>query len=214
MSASNASDINSVIDPEVDAPSCDKPTHAPSHHPSPSPFLNDVWSIYFHDPNDVNWNYDSYTRLTDISSIDEYWSIHKLLKPKLHCGMFFLMREYVFPCWDDENNRNGGCLSIKVLKQELAQVWEHLSIRLLGETILNSKHVLSKWSSVNGISTSPKKHFCIVKIWLKANDLTARDDFELDIPSLHGEILYRSNQENIQHNNASQSQSQSVQAGT
>lgn len=164
------------------------------------PFLNDVWSLYFHDPNDANWNYDSYVRLTDISSIKEYWSIHHLLKPKLHCGMFFLMREYVFPCWDDENNRNGGCLSIKVLKQDLPQVWETISMRLIGEVLLQPKHVASKWNCVNGISTSPKKHFCIIKIWLKDNSLTQKEDYDLGIPTLHGEILYRSNQENILHN--------------
>lgn len=164
-------------------------------------FLNDVWTYYFHDPNDTNWTYDSYVRLADISSIDEFWSIHNQLKTKIHGGMFFIMREYVFPCWDDENNRNGGCLSIKVLKQDLANVWETMCIKLLGETLLHPNHK-SKWSHVNGISTSPKKHFCIVKVWLKENILTSRDDFDLGLP-FHGEVLYRSNLENIQHNNTS-----------
>jgi hypothetical protein len=41
------------------------------------------------------------------------------------------MREYVFPCWDDINNINGGCLSNKILKDQLD--FKDLTIKLLGE---------------------------------------------------------------------------------
>lgn len=160
--------------------------------------LNDVWSLYFHDPNNNDWTYNSYERMCNISSIEEFWSIHNVLKTKIHSGMFFLMREYVFPCWDDENNKNGGCLSIKVLKQDLENFWEYTCIRLLGEKLLTEDHK-HLWSNVNGISTSPKKHFCIVKIWLKDNTLSDSSCYQLS-NKVHGEVLYRSNMESIQNN--------------
>lgn len=160
--------------------------------------LNDVWTFYFHDPNDTNWNFDSYVRMKNISSVEEFWSIHNQIKPKIHLGMFFLMREFVFPCWDDEHNRDGGCLSMKVLKQDMPKVWEDICVKLLGETVLAESKRKSFWNAVNGISTSPKKHFCIIKIWLKNNDHTLPADFAL--PNFHGELLYRSNQDNIQNN--------------
>jgi hypothetical protein len=105
------------------------------------------------------------------------------------------MREYVFPMWDAEENLNGGCLSMKILKENMPVVWEELSIKLLGETLLKEEY-RSKWNLVNGISTSPKKHFCIVKIWLKDDSLNTKDFFDLSL-NHYGEMLYKSNIDNI-----------------
>jgi hypothetical protein len=156
-------------------------------------FLNDIWSLYFHDPSDMDWNYKSYKRLCDISTVEAYWQTHHLIKDKLHNGMFFLMREHIFPCWDDEYNKNGGCLSIKVLKQDVKTFWEYFTIRMLGECLCKDS---SNWDLLNGISTSPKKHFCIVKIWLKTNDLTTKDVFNFP-ETYDGEILYKPNIDSI-----------------
>lgn len=163
-------------------------------------FLNDLWSIYFHDPYDEKWTYDSYKRLATVGSVEAFWEVHEKLKDKIHAGMFFVMREHIFPCWDDENNKKGGCLSIKVLKQDMKEFWEYLCVRLLGESFIKEEHRVLNWSKVNGISTSPKKHFCIVKVWLADGELINANCF--DIPSNHhGDILYRSNLENIENNN-------------
>lgn len=163
---------------------------------------NDLWCMYFHDPYNENWSLESYIRFADISSVESFWHVHNEIKDRIHCGMFFLMREHVFPCWDDEHNKNGGCLSIKVLKQDMKEFWERLCVSLLGETLLKPEVRKSHWADVNGISTSPKKHFCIIKIWLKTPSLGNKTFFEMPL-NFHGDILYRSNIENIEHNNQS-----------
>lgn len=164
-------------------------------------YLNDLWSMYFHDPDDENWSLESYHRVADVSSVESFWRVHQIVKDHIHSGMFFLMREHVFPCWDDEHNKNGGCMSIKVLKQDMKEFWEKLCIYLLGETMLQ-KEFEGSWSNVNGISTSPKKHFCIIKIWLSSDHLNSKVYY--NIPSnYYGDILYRSNVENIGNNNQS-----------
>lgn len=161
-------------------------------------FLNDLWTLYFHDPNDDNWSLESYHRIADINSVERIVKYHSLLRDHIHCGMFFLMREHVFPCWDDENNKNGGCLSIKVLKQDMKLFWEQMVFSLLGETLL-LKEYRHYWSLINGLSTSPKKHFCIIKIWLQNDTLNNKMFF--NIPSkYYGDVLYRSNLENIEQN--------------
>lgn len=157
--------------------------------------LNDIWIQYFHDPYDMDWTYASYKRVHTISSVSDFWQLQNIINSRIHCGMFFLMREYVYPCWDDENNKNGGCLSIKILKQDVAQFWEELCVKLLGETILKPQH-RSMWNLVNGISISPKKFFCIVKIWVKSLEVGNVSMFDLP-DKIYGEVLYRSNQENI-----------------
>lgn len=161
--------------------------------------LNDIWTFHFHDPNNDDWTLTSYQRLQDVSTVQDFWKVHNNIKNKLKNGMFFLMREYVHPSWDDENNICGGCLSIKVLKENLVEYWEKLCIMLLGENLLKDDHA-PLWDIVNGISTSPKKYFCIIKIWLKDNQYGNKDIFKLP-SNHHGVIIYRENIENIQRNN-------------
>ena len=168
-------------------------------------YLNDVWNLYFHDPYDINWNNASYIRLGSIGSIDDFWNHHTCLKPNLQKGMFFLMRDGIFPAWDASPNINGGCLSIKVLKENLSEFWEDLVIKILGETLIKETKRLDFWNSINGISTSPKKHFCIIKIWLKDKVLNTKDYFYI-IQKYHGDIIFKSNIESITNENIARTQ--------
>lgn len=158
-------------------------------------FLNETWNIYFHDPYDTNWTTTSYNFIGQITSINDFWMHHNKLHDHIHQGMFFIMREYVFPMWDAEENIEGGCLSIKVLKENMADFWRDLTIKVLGENLIKPEYI-KHWNLLNGISTSPKKHFCIIKIWLKDNTLNNKDFFNLK-ETYYGDILYKSNRENI-----------------
>lgn len=158
-------------------------------------FLNDLWSIYFHDPFDNDWTLPSYKRLGNIASVKEYWMHQVSWKEHIHQGIFFLFREHIFPCWDDPNNINGGCLSIKVLKENMPMFWEDMCVKLLGETLLKKENE-KDWQKICGISTSPKKHFCIIKIWLSDDSLNDKKYFDI-IPMYYGDIIYKSNKESI-----------------
>jgi hypothetical protein len=164
-------------------------------------FLNDTWSFYFHDPYDSDWTYDSYKKICDMGSVNDYWNIDDALQDSIAKGMFFIMREHIFPCWDDEYNIEGGCLSMKVLKQDMVAFWRELSSRLLGETMLKDEHIKC-WNMVNGLSTSPKKHFSIVKIWVA--DVQLADFNVFNIPKkYYGEIIFKSNKDNITNDHIS-----------
>jgi translation initiation factor 4E len=128
-------------------------------------FLNDNWILYFHDPFLQDWSKGSYKELCKIDTIQSFWRVHKIINEKLTIGMFFLFREHIFPLWDDEYNKDGGCVSIKVLKEKSANFWESMSMKVLGEKLLFEDNDFTE--SINGISISPKKNFCIVKIWVK-----------------------------------------------
>lgn len=162
-------------------------------------YLNDTWNVYFHDPFDINWTNQSYVLISSIGDITEFWQNMFSMKENLHKGMFFIMRDGVFPCWDDPSNINGGCLSIKILKDDVYPFWEDLCIKMLGETLIKTEF-RDKWNVINGISTSPKKHFCIVKIWLRDNTLVDKNKFDIS-QSYYGDIIYKSNIDNI-HNDS------------
>ena len=162
-------------------------------------FLNDAWTYYFHDPNNTDWTTSSYVRLHDVSTVQDFWQTYEVVKGRLKQGMFFFMRSDCFPCWDDVSNINGGCLSMKVLKENIEKFWLELAVRVAGETILAGGNE-QFWTNVNGLSVSPKKYFCVVKIWLRNNDLVEKRFFR--IPEMYnGDIFYKSNLEVIKKNN-------------
>ena len=100
-----------------------------------------------------------------------------------HC-MLFVMRSHITPMWEDPYNRNGGCFSYKVLNKHVNLIWKKLFYALCGETLAIEK---KNNSFINGITISPKKNFCILKIWMKDCSLQDPEMF-IQIPNLskHG----------------------------
>jgi hypothetical protein len=74
------------------------------------------------------------------------------------------MRKDIDPMWEHPSNREGGCFSYKVTNKNVSQVWKKLSYLLVGETLTNNHRV---GKIINGITISPKRSFCIIKVWLK-----------------------------------------------
>jgi hypothetical protein len=174
-------------------------------------WLEGVWTFYFHDPDDNNWTLESYKRLGDVSSVEEMWTVLKATTKYSQTGMFFVMREHVFPCWDDANNIDGGCLSIKVPIDAVPSTWEYLVKRTLGETLVVDP---KKWESLNGISVSPKRGFCIFKLWMSDTgggdpETSGSSQREAPLggwtrsslllpPDYRGDVVFRLNRENMQ----------------
>ena len=169
-------------------------------------YLNDSWSLYFHDPHSNDWTTSSYEKIGSVSTVDEYWTASAIIAPHITKGIFFLMRDGIFPCWDDEANIHGGCLSMKILKKDMPGFWDNLASYMLTDSILNTKKDDGESEElvykVNGISTSPKKHFCIVKIWVGGTELSDPQIFKIPY-NYHGEIIYKSNMDNINYENIS-----------
>jgi len=155
-------------------------------------FLNDTWNLYFHDPDNQNWEIDSYILLTTISTLEEWLMLFNSLKEVFNKGMFFLMREYIKPIWEDENNRSGGCLSFKVWKNEVADIWYELGCKLVGETLIKDK---TKWEKICGISISPKRSYCIGRIWIGDTDIVETNLYDMILPN-YSKILYKSHMDN------------------
>ena len=157
----------------------------------------DLWRFYFHDPNDKNWLHESYRLVAQISSANELNGIHESLKDVVHNGMFFLMREHVFPAWDDPCNINGGCLCIKIQKTIVEGFWHGVCASLLGETLLKEEHRGGE-CVINGASISPKNFFCIIKIWFSNADLAPLGADSLNLPAFEGQTIFKPNDEESQ----------------
>ena len=129
--------------------------------------LHDTWTLWAHLPHDTDWSLESYKKIYDIGSIKDAVTLYENLPETMikNC-MLFLMRKGIKPTWEDPQNRDGGCFSYKINNKFVINSWKSLSYVLLGETLTSKE--LSKY--MTGITISPKKNFCIIKIWLSNCD--------------------------------------------
>jgi translation initiation factor 4E len=152
--------------------------------------LYDKWVLWAHLPHDTDWSIKSYKKIMTVKTIEEMVALYSAIPEKLvkNC-MLFVMRDGIKPMWEDPLNSKGGCFSFKVTNKAVSQVWYQLSYILVGETLTNDPRL---WKLINGITISPKKSFCIIKIWLK--DCTMQNPAQLTSInglSIHGCLFKR-----------------------
>ena len=128
--------------------------------------LCDMWTLWAHLPHDTNWGFDSYINITSFNNLEDCINLvesissnDKLIK---ECMLFF-MKNNIKPLWEDEQNKNGSCFSYKLNTKYVIKAWKLLIYSIIGNNISNDT---SFYKSISGISISPKKNFCILKIWM------------------------------------------------
>jgi hypothetical protein len=128
--------------------------------------LIDKWNLYYHLPHDKKWDLSSYKIImNEIDTVEKLIAINESIPENvIKYSMLFVMRNGITPMWEDPRNRNGGCFSFKVINKQVYSVWKTLFYALCGETLFKNK---ANHEYVNGITISPKKNFCIIKIWLE-----------------------------------------------
>jgi len=131
--------------------------------------LTNTYDLYYHLPNDKNWDLSSYKIIKSVSTIEEIVSLNENVSNNIikYC-MLFLMKAGVSPLWEDQRNRNGGCFSYKVYNKTVVEIWRHMVYAFCGGTLMKNRENMKH---VNGITISPKKNFCILKIWFENTNL-------------------------------------------
>ena len=148
--------------------------------------LNTPWTLYYHDPENSKWTIDSYIKIQTIKTVFDIWNINnKLPSRSFHLGMFFLMRDDILPTWEDPRNRNGGCWSYKISILNVYDLWLNLTMYTVSENLSKKNEYIT------GISISPKKGFCIVKIWNSNSSYCENSQLTTQIDNLvHEQSLY------------------------
>lgn len=126
--------------------------------------LNCIWTLWAHLPDDTSWSLSSYKKIMNFGSVEEAITLTKALPDKMiHNCMLFIMREGITPMWEDPRNKDGGSFSYKVSNKIVPITWRDLTYKLVGESMVAAPPVQN---AINGITISPKKNFCIIKIWM------------------------------------------------
>lgn len=127
--------------------------------------INSLWCLWYHSINESKWTKETYKKIININNLLDYHFLkNNFERQHLQNGMFFIMRDDIFPTWEDPDNRLGGCISFKVVSDNILNAWNKLFLYLISENITNEENL---YTEINGISIAPKKEFNIIKIWLK-----------------------------------------------
>jgi hypothetical protein len=141
--------------------------------PSASLKLLHTYNIYYHLPTDPSWTLSSYKIISSISTVNELISLNENIPdPIVKYCMLFVMKSGIAPMWEDPRNKRGGCFSYKIYNKMVVSIWKQLVYAFCGGTLMVERENMKY---VNGITISPKKHFCIMKIWIENMNLQNPD---------------------------------------
>ena len=129
--------------------------------------LNSKWNLWCHSLTNKNWDKESYNKIYEIENLYDYNSFKNNISNQTYFdSMFFLMRDNIFPIWEDENNIDGCSLTIKIPSKDVKKEWDSLVLKCISENIHKN---LENYNNITGLSITPKKEFNIVKIWFREN---------------------------------------------
>lgn len=126
------------------------------------------WCLWAHYPQDDDWCVNSYHKICDFENVNGTIAITETIPEGIvkNC-MLFLMKDGIFPTWEDVKNRNGGCFSYKINNKFVVDVWKEMSYVMVGNSMSSDKKFID---AISGLTISPKKNFCIIKIWMENCD--------------------------------------------
>ena len=138
--------------------------------------LNTNWCLWYHSIKDTNWKKNSYKNIYTIRNLYDLKSINDIIQTiHLQNSMLFIMREGIFPTWEDPDNREGCCISYKIPNSVLKEQFDIILNNMISEDILLDKENIDY---LNGLSIIPKKEFNIVKLWLRQPDETYNESLK------------------------------------
>jgi hypothetical protein len=137
--------------------------------------LNNNWTCWIHYQNDNIWTLDRYQNITTLVTLkDAVLFIENLDENIIKKTMLFFMKDSILPLWESEDNINGGCFSYKISNINIVNIFKILLYKIIGNTLSSDENTSN---NINGISISPKKNFCIIKIWMRNKNIIANHDY-------------------------------------
>ena len=104
-------------------------------------------------------------KLAEFETLEDFWAIFQYLKKPDDCKQaieFQLFKNQIKPMWEDENNKNGGRIALKLRKEFSNLVWEELVFAFIGGYF--DKEIKDE---INGLVINCKKDFNTLQIWIK-----------------------------------------------
>ena len=144
--------------------------------------LNTTWVLWYHIPSNPDWSIHGYNKICELNSVEDVINIIPLIPENIitSCCIFF-MKKGIEPLWEDKLNCNGGAFSYRITNKFVFETFRDLVYVVAGETTGSSRLFNDK---VNGITISPKKNFCVIKVWMRGSDYQNPECITCDIKNL------------------------------
>lgn len=105
-------------------------------------------------------------KLAQFDTLENFWAIFQYLKKPDDIKQpieFQLFKEGIAPMWEDDQNKNGGRIALKLRKEYSNLVWEELVFAFIGGYF--AKEIKDE---INGLVINCKKDFNTLQIWTKS----------------------------------------------
>ena len=115
-------------------------------------------------------------KIAEFGTIEDFWGIFQHLRKPDSCKAgieYFMFKEPIKPMWEDENNKNGGRISIKLRKEYTTIIWEEMIFALIGGILPKEMK-----EEINGIVVTSRKEFNTLQIWFKTYESNIINDLQ------------------------------------
>jgi len=130
--------------------------------------LKNTWSLWYHLTTNNDWSLSGYTKIADFNYLEDAISIINAIDENIITTIcLFVMKVGINPLWEDPRNKQGGAFSYRITNKYVFETFRDLLYVLIGETLTSSD---SFNRNICGITLSPKKNFCVVKVWMQNKD--------------------------------------------
>jgi len=153
--------------------------------------ISGKWTLYYHEITDdqPSSGSDIYKFLCEVATLEQLGTVLREFGPKkLTNCLVRIMRGKTSPLWENSENIRGGSYCLKIPIKHAVEVFETYVVAvILGECASSPANTLV------GVTISPKKGSCIIKIWNKdCKSFHEPTDLKLLHTEVrHEEIIYR-----------------------
>lgn len=129
---------------------------------------------------------DMVKKIADFKTIEEFWDVYQYLKKpesSKHGLEISVFKSHIKPMWEDDYNKSGGKVSLKIKKEYSNLIWDEMVYRLIGNNFPDINN-----DEINGLVFSIKRDSNFIQVWFRnfstngMNDITASVKKILSIP--------------------------------
>jgi hypothetical protein len=124
--------------------------------------LNTKWLIWIHPSESKDFSPMSYAKLTDINNVSSFWKfMNNFEKLDYKNNQFYLMRQGIFPIWEDNHNRYGSTISYRYdISQKICMdFWIDICMLAVNEILYDDMN------DITGLSFTTKNNWVMIKVW-------------------------------------------------
>lgn len=129
---------------------------------------------------------DMVKKIADFKTLEEFWDVYQYLKKpesSKHGLEISVFKSHIKPMWEDDYNKSGGKVSLKIKKEYSNLIWDEMVYRLIGNNFPDINN-----DEINGLVFSIKRDSNFIQVWFRnfstngMNDITASVKKILSIP--------------------------------